>query len=268
MSDSDAHLDSHLRIGGTRAMIGGARSALLEQIAATGSISAAAKAAGLSYKAAWDAVAAMNNLADTALVERVTGGVGGGGSRLTERGARLVRTYRAAEAEQARFMARLNRRVRHLTDDMDLMGRLAMTTSARNQLFGHVEQITHGRVNTEVEVGLRGGDRLAAIVTRTSADNLGLEIGVPITALVKASWVIVAAGDLSSTRLSARNRLAGTVASVTTDDVSGEIVIRLPGGMTLAATVTRDSSDTLDLEAGDTATALFKASSVILAQGD
>ena len=268
MSDSDAHLDSHLRIGGTRTMIGGARIALLEQIAATGSISAAAKAAGLSYKAAWDAVAAMNNLADTALVERVTGGVGGGGSRLTERGARLVRTYRAAEAEQARFMVRLNRRVRHLTDDMDLMGRLAMTTSARNQLFGHVEQITHGRVNTEVEVGLRGGDRLAAIVTRTSADNLGLEIGVPITALVKASWVIVAAGDLSSTRLSARNRLAGTVASVTTDDVSGEIVIRLPGGMTLAATVTRDSSDTLGLEAGDTATALFKASSVILAQGD
>ena len=54
--------------GGLQA--GEQRIALLEAIAATGSITQAAKAVGLSYKGAWDAVDAMNNLADSALVER------------------------------------------------------------------------------------------------------------------------------------------------------------------------------------------------------
>src|SRR3546814_11797252 len=61
------------------------RIALLEQIAETGSITAAAKAVGLSYRAAWDAVAAMNNLADRPLVEGSAGGRHGGGPRPTPR---------------------------------------------------------------------------------------------------------------------------------------------------------------------------------------
>ncbi|WP_129559352.1 winged helix-turn-helix domain-containing protein, partial [Bordetella pertussis] len=58
---------------------------LLAQIEATGSISAAARAAGMSYKGAWDAIDAMNNLAGEPLVLRSAGGRGGGGTRLTDR---------------------------------------------------------------------------------------------------------------------------------------------------------------------------------------
>lgn len=268
MSDPVSRLESQLKIGGRGAAIGARRIALLEQIGITGSISAAAKAIGLSYKAAWDAVEAMNNLADAPLVARSAGGAGGGGSRLSPRGEQLVRTYRAAEEEQARFLARLNRRVQHLADDIDLMGRLAMMTSARNQLLGHVTAVHRGTVNAEVEIALRGGDTLTAVITRASAENLGLEEGVAVTALIKASWVIVAAGDVSASKLSTRNRLTGTIEAVTTDDISGEIVIRLPGGATLAAVITRESADALELKLGDIATALFKASSVILAPGE
>ena len=57
------------------------RIALLQQIAEQGSITRAAKAAGLSYKAAWDAIEELNNLAATPLVERNVGGRGGGGAR-------------------------------------------------------------------------------------------------------------------------------------------------------------------------------------------
>ena len=55
------------------------RLALLEQIAEQGSITRAAKAAGLSYKAAWDAIDELNNLSEQPLVSRNVGGKGGGG---------------------------------------------------------------------------------------------------------------------------------------------------------------------------------------------
>src|SRR5699024_4450967 len=99
-----------------------------------------------------------------------------------------------------------------------------------------------------------------------SADNLGLEPGMSVTALVKASWVVLAAGDASSLALSARNRLVGTVETIVHGDTAGEITLRLPGGTALAAVVTRESVDELDLAEGDIATALFKASHVIIAQ--
>lgn len=269
MKPDVSRLDGQLHLGPRTGGIGARRVALLEAIGTTGSITAAAKAVGLSYKGAWDAVNAANNLADTPLIERTTGGAGGGGAHLSERGQRLVATYRAAEAEQTRFLAQLNRRLAHLAgDDLTLMERLAMQTSARNQLLGRVTNITRGGVNAEVDLELAGGDRLAAVITQASADNLGIEPGVSITALIKASWLIVAAGDLSATRLSTRNHLVGVVESVIRDDVAAEITLRLPGGAILAAVITRESADTLALAAGDTATALCKASSVILAQAD
>ena len=66
------------------------RLALLEQIAEQGSITRAAKAAGLSYKAAWDAIDELNNLSEQPLVSRSVGGKGGGGARLTPAGERLL----------------------------------------------------------------------------------------------------------------------------------------------------------------------------------
>ncbi|RJS91045.1 TOBE domain-containing protein [Salinisphaera sp. Q1T1-3] len=269
MATDVSRLDSQLHLGPRTGGIGARRIALLEAIGTTGSITAAAKAVGLSYKGAWDAINAINNLADTPLVERNTGGVGGGGTTLTARGTRLVATYRAAEAEQARFLEQLNRRLAHLADDdLNLMERLAMQTSARNQMLGTVTGLTRSAVNAEVNITLPGGDSLTAVITNASADNLGLETDVAVTALVKASWVILAAGDLSAASLSTRNRLVGVVESVTRDDVSSEVTLKLPGGATLAAVITRESADNLALKTGDTATALFKASSVILAQAN
>ena len=74
---------------------------LLERIDASGSISAAANAMGMSYKAAWQAVEAMNNLSEQSMVARQTGGKHGGGATLTAFGASLVERYRRIERAAA-----------------------------------------------------------------------------------------------------------------------------------------------------------------------
>ena len=63
---------------------------VLRKIGETGSISQAARETGISYKAAWQAIDTLTNLTGTTLVEKVVGGIGGGGAKLTEEGIRLL----------------------------------------------------------------------------------------------------------------------------------------------------------------------------------
>lgn len=64
--------------------------------------------------------------------------------------------------------------------------------------------------------------------------------------------------------LSARNRLTGTVQSVTTGDIMAEVVIELPDGQTITSTITRGSADRLELAEGDEVEAVIKASEVMV----
>lgn len=66
-----------------------------------------------------------------------------------------------------------------------------MKTSARNTLKGTIKQITPGAVNTEVVIALPGGVEIVSIITRSSAERLGLEVGKEAFALIKASSVLV-----------------------------------------------------------------------------
>ena len=263
-------LQASLSLASTTGTLAGAqRIALLEAVAKTGSISSAAKDVGLSYKGAWDAVEAMNNMADAPLVERVTGGRGGGGTQLTARGVALVASYRAAAEEHLRFVEALNQRLKDSNSDLQLdfklLGRLAMKTSARNQLWGRVIRVSAGAVNDEVELEIKGGDRIVAVVTHESVEQLGLKAGVDAVALIKASWVIIGVDDGGpKLKLSTRNQLAGTVKALTPGAVNTEVTVDLKGGNTLAAVVTNTSAKTLGLKPGVAVTALFKASSVIV----
>jgi len=73
--------------------VGFGRIVLLEKIAEHGSISAAAKALKMSYKHAWDLVDSMNRNARSPLVEKSTGGKGGGGAVVTEAGAKRIQEF-------------------------------------------------------------------------------------------------------------------------------------------------------------------------------
>src|ERR1700761_1624544 len=129
---------------GAQTLGGAPRIALLAAIGETGSITSAAKAVGMSYKGAWDAVDTMNNLAGEPLVIRSTGGKGGGGTTLTPRAVALINTFRAVEREHRLFLERAGAAIAGFSDDWKLIGRIGMKTSARNQLFGKVDAIQRG----------------------------------------------------------------------------------------------------------------------------
>ena len=80
---------------------------LLQAVERAGSISAGARAVGLTYKAAWDALDAMANLFGRPLLETRTGGKAGGGARLTETGLRVIEAYSRLEAEMTRVLRTL-----------------------------------------------------------------------------------------------------------------------------------------------------------------
>lgn len=138
-----------------------------------------------------------------------------------------------------------------------------MHTSARNQFSGKITAIQTGAVNDEVEITLAGGQQIVAVVTRSSTASLGLAVGGEAFALVKASWIILVT-DSAGIRLSARNQLAGTISKVTTGAVNAEVAVQLDDGNEVVAIVTNDSVGTLGLAVGQRASAVFKASSVIV----
>ena len=139
-----------------------------------------------------------------------------------------------------------------------------MKTSARNTLRGVVEQVVDGAVNAEVSLDIGGGVAIVAIITRRGVQDMDLAPGKQAIALIKASFVLLAKGD-QPLATSARNSLAGTIVRIEEGAVNSEIALEIAPGRTLTATITRRSVDDMALKVGDRATALIKASHVILA---
>ncbi|HYQ38031.1 MAG TPA: TOBE domain-containing protein [Pseudomonas sp.] len=138
-----------------------------------------------------------------------------------------------------------------------------MKISARNVFKGSVATVQPGAVNAEVVVALGGGDQLVAVVTMESARALELAEGAPVLAIVKAPWVLLMSDD-SGVRLSARNQLRGTVKAVELGAVNAEVTLTLQGGTELTSIVTREAVAELGLKPGAAASAVIKASNVIL----
>ncbi len=246
--------------------VGAERVALLEAIARLGSITAAARELGLSYKGAWDAVQALNNLYARPMVETRTGGRHGGKADVTPEGRTLLRAFQAVEAELAHALAGLERRLEDPggAGPLSLIWSLSMKTSARNALRGVVERVELGSVNAEVTLAVAEDLKITSVITRQAVDDLRLAPGRQAIAVIKSSFVILAAGD-AEIRTSARNCLRGEIVRREDGAVNAEIVLELALGKTLTAVITRESADVLDLAVGQPATALIKASHVILA---
>jgi molybdate transport system regulatory protein len=251
---------------GPAGQVGAQRIALLAAIQDKGSISAAAKAVGLSYKGAWDAVQALNNLFAHPLVAARAGGRSGGAAEVTPQGRAVIAAFALLEAELARALELVERRLGRssLPPPTALLWSLSMKTSARNALHGVVTQVIDGAVNAEVTLRIGENQDLVAVVTRGSVAELGLAPGRQAIALIKSSFVLLSPGA-TPPRTSARNALSGTVIHREDGAVNSEVVLELEPGKTLTATVTHESAEALGLDVGAPATALIKASHIILA---
>ena len=252
-----------LRAGGN-SKIGRDRIQLLEAVDRHGSITKAAQAVGLSYKAAWDAINANNNLLPSPAVLGQTGGKHGGGARLTEDGRALIAAFHLLEDKLALAARLLSAgEVKDLADPFTLLWRLGMKTSARNTFRCRVSAVRPAPVNVEVTLDLTQTTPMTAVV-RDSVEDLTLVPGREVMALIKSSFVMLAAGR-DEPRVSARNRIPGVVTAREDGTVNTEVTLDLGHGRSIAAVITRDSADALGLRVGEPAWALIKASHVILA---
>lgn len=138
-----------------------------------------------------------------------------------------------------------------------------MKISARNQFKGIISSIRNGSVNASVMVDIGGGDYLTAIVTMEGISELGIQDGMEVMAIVKAPWVMLMTDD-AGLRLTARNILRGTVSVIEEGAVNSEVTLQLPGGSSVVSVVTREAVEELGLAVGVSASAVIKASSVIL----
>jgi molybdate transport system regulatory protein len=109
---------------------------------------------------------------------------------------------------------------------------------------------------------MSNGVSIVAMITNASVTRLGLSVGKAATAVIKASSVLLMVGVA---QLSARNQLSGKVKSVQDGAVNSEVTLELTGGVELVATITVTSRKSLGLAVGSDATAIIKATSVLVA---
>ncbi|KJM67054.1 molybdenum-dependent transcriptional regulator [Pluralibacter gergoviae] len=239
------------------------RIALLKQVDITGSISQGAKNAGISYKSAWDAINEMNQLSDQPIVDRSTGGRGGGGAVLTRYGQRLIQLYDLlAQIQQKAFDVLSDDDALPLDSLLAAISRFSLQTSARNQWFGTITRRDHQQVQEHVDVLLADGKtRLKVAITARSGDRLGLDEGKEVLVLLKAPWVSITRDPQAAAR--ADNQLTGTISRIERGSAQCEVLMALPDGQTLCATVPDEQAS--DLHEGEEAIACFNADRVILA---
>lgn len=244
--------------------VGRERIRLLQAVAREGSITAGAKAVGLTYKAAWDALDAMANLFGQPLLETRAGGRAGGGARLTPTGVRVIEAFGRLEAE-------MDRALRAIEPDLagsgispfSLFSGFFMRTSARNALRGTITAIRSDNLAAEIAVTV-SDKTIYALITKESLSELGLCVGREAIALIKAPFVLIAPGA-EPPAVSVRNCLQGVVARCETSGVGAEVVLDIGSGKTIAATITARSVEALGLAPGKPACALFDAAHVIVA---
>jgi len=139
-----------------------------------------------------------------------------------------------------------------------------MKISARNQFPGKIKSIRTGAVNDEIVIAISPEQDIVAIITESSTQNLRLTEGAEVFALIKASSIVLAT-DVGGLVFSARNQLTGTITEVSKGAVNSEVVMDAGNNVKISAVVTNASFDGLGLATGIKATAIFKASSVIVA---
>lgn len=203
---------------------------ILRRIASAGSISEAARGAGVSYKAAWQALETLGNLAGTPLVEKAVGGSGGGGAVLTPAGQRVLQAAEQLARARQGVLAQLDRAAPAPAAGGTRLAALGLRTSMRNQFPCTVGAVTPHQGLVRVKLLLADAGVLYARITRESVQLLGLQRGLPVLALCKATAVQVARHIAPAP---GRNVLQGEVTRSSRAAAGGEIGLRLAGGVQL-----------------------------------
>ena len=225
---------------------------ILRRIHETGSISEAARLSNVSYKAAWQALETLTNLAGVPLVEKEVGGSKGGGTKLTAAGLTVLELTQARESVLMQFASRV-------TPELVPLSSATLRTSMRNQFPVTITHIARGPALVRVQMRIDDVNNLKATLTQESAQLLGLNQGDKALALFKATSVEVAHHVES---IKGSSVISGTVIRSARQDKGGEVTLRLAGGTSLVGFARAGHG----LKLGDHAEALVTAQAVVVAQ--
>jgi molybdate transport system regulatory protein len=243
-----------------QSFLGAGRIELLERIDKIGSINAAAKEMKMSYKAAWERINGMNALADQPLIERSTGGRGGGGTKLTPYAHELIATFKRFNELHRQFIDRFSEAGNDPERLARILSRTFLTTSARNQLPATLSSIETKGLHSTLTLSLSGSDILRSTITAKSVVNMGLTVGCDTYAIIKSSDIHVVSALPSSDTTD--NLLSGTVESLESSGDNIEIALRLSGGTLLIALEKQSSLQ--NLQVGITAYAIISPLHIII----
>ncbi|WP_416546849.1 molybdenum-dependent transcriptional regulator [Limnohabitans sp. DCL3] len=230
---------------------------ILRRIGEVGSISQAARDAGVSYKAAWQAVDTLSNLAGSPLLEKVVGGSGGGGARLTATGHKLLAAAERLHTARNAAVAQL--------DAVPAFGAgaLALRTSMRNTLPCTVHRVQAQAGAMNVQLRLPDGQMVTARITRESSQLLGLTKGLNVLALCKATAVKISA-MVQDTLNQDTNWLHGTASRLPAAGRAGEVRLQLGADLHLVGFADAGHG----LRQGDAAMARFEWAALVMGLRD
>ena len=242
-------------------LLGNGRVELLEKIDEYGSISKASKAMKMSYKAAWDMVDAMNNLSDKPLVQKVTGGKNGGGTKLTVEGLALINTFKKFKEFYNTLLHEVDEAELDSDNHLALIRKLHMKSSSRNMISCDIKEFQLAEYNTKVELSFSEDLVLHAIIPTATFSDMDLEKGKKVFALIQESSIMLATNNPQG--ISARNIFKCNIAALKTDAVSTEVKLSI-GSNTLTSAISNDSLESLEFKIGQEVYAIIKATDIIV----
>jgi molybdate transport system regulatory protein len=243
-------------------LIGRDRIKVLEAVAEYKSISKAAKAVGFSYKAAWDAVSAINNLLPSPAFVTKAGGKSGGGAEVTAEGLKLIETFHKLEDRLSQLSSMIAKEGLDAQDDL-LFWSFGLRISARNVFRAEVVSVKKWPVDVEIVLKISDEHTIHSIITNEAATELDLKQGRRAIALVKSSFVKIASGDQPP--IDARNRFPGVVTRRTDAERNSELLIDIGSWKTMTAVLPRRDVEARRIDEGSEVVAQFAPEDVILA---
>ena len=137
-----------------------------------------------------------------------------------------------------------------------------MQISARNQIIGIVEKITLGAVNAEVLIKIKSGNTLVSIITNTATENLEINVGDEVIAVIKSSNVLLSTE--ANLKISARNTLKGEIETINQGEINSEVVINIGNEDKVVTVITTSSIKNMNLKVGSKVDAIIKASDIMI----
>ncbi len=254
------HIDSSLWFDKEKkGFLGKGRIELLKNIDTYGSLSKAAKAMNMSYKAAWDSLNEMKNLSKEELIISSTGGSGGGGSKLTKSAKEYIKMYELLYKSQQDFLKAIESHTKSFADLQTFLQRNSLRTSARNQLFGRVKKVLKNKISSKILISIDKNIDIVSSVTNKSLKELGIKRGQDVFVLIKAPWI-----KISKHKREDKNQLECTIQNITIEEAMVELNLHISPTLSLISVMQTDEFKALHVEQDKKIIASFKPNDTII----